>query len=59
MAPASPWIGSSITAVQEVFKGVFDLGDDFATLEVADGVQIKIRRQSVESILPKGSMKEM
>ena len=24
-------IGASITAVQEVFKGVFDLGDDFAT----------------------------
>lgn len=38
---------------------VTELGDDFATLEVTEGVNIKIRRQAVESVLPKGSIKEM
>lgn len=38
---------------------VIDLGDNFATLEVAAGVQIKIRCSAVDSVLPKGSIKEM
>lgn len=38
---------------------ITDLGDNFLRIEVADGVEVKIRRQAVESILPKGSLKEM
>jgi preprotein translocase subunit YajC len=36
-----------------------DLGDNFAKLEVADNVVVKIRRQAVEAVLPKGSLKEL
>jgi hypothetical protein len=28
-------------------------------IEVADGVVVKMRRQAVESVLPKGSIKEL
>jgi len=28
-------------------------------LEVADGVQVKIRRAAVEAVVPKGSLKEL
>ena len=38
---------------------VTDLGDNFALLEVTEGVQVKIRRQSVAAVLPKGSLKEL
>jgi len=38
---------------------ITDLGDNFAQVEVADGVVVKVRRQAVESVLPKGSIKEL
>jgi preprotein translocase subunit YajC len=38
---------------------VADLGENFAVLEVSEGVQVKIRRQSVAAVLPKGSLKEL
>jgi preprotein translocase subunit YajC len=51
--------GDEITTAGGMVGKVIDLGDNFATVEVAEGVQVKIRRQAVESVLPKGSMKEM
>lgn len=38
---------------------ITDLGDTFAHLEIADSVEVKIRRQAVEAVLPKGSLKEL
>lgn len=38
---------------------VTDLGDNFAKLEIADGVEVKIRRQSISSVMPKGTLKEL
>lgn len=51
--------GDEIATVGGVVGKVTDLGDNFAKVEVAEGVEIKIRRQSVEAVLPKGSIKEM
>lgn len=51
--------GDEVVTAGGVVGRVTELGDDFATLEVAEGVNIKIRRQAVESVLPKGSIKEM
>jgi preprotein translocase subunit YajC len=51
--------GDEVVTSGGLIGRVMDLGDNFATLEVATGVQIKIRRSAVESILPKGSIKEM
>jgi preprotein translocase subunit YajC len=38
---------------------VAHLGDEVVRIEIADGVQIKIRRQSIAAVLPKGSIAEM
>ena len=38
---------------------ITDMGDNFIQVEVADGVEVKCRRHAVESVLPKGSLKEM
>ncbi len=51
--------GDEVVTSGGVVGRVTELGDDFATLEVAQGVDIKVRRQAVESVLPKGSIKEM
>jgi preprotein translocase subunit YajC len=38
---------------------IVELGENFAQLEVADNVRIKIRRSAVEVLLPKGQLKEL
>ena len=38
---------------------ITDLGENFIQVEVADGVQVKLRRAAVEAVLPKGSLKEL
>lgn len=38
---------------------ITDIGENFIQVEVADGIQVKCRRQAVESVLPKGSLKEL
>ena len=51
--------GDEVVTMGGVVGRITDLGDEYATLEVADGVGIKIRRSSVETVLPKGSIKEI
>ncbi|MEN8213433.1 MAG: preprotein translocase subunit YajC [Pseudomonadota bacterium] len=38
---------------------VTNLGDNFASVEIASGVEIKIRRSSIAAVMPKGTLKEM
>jgi preprotein translocase subunit YajC len=38
---------------------IIDIGENFIKVEVAEGVDVKVRRQAVESIMPKGSLKEL
>ena len=38
---------------------ITDLTDDFVTLEIAEGVQAKFRRQSIGAVMPKGTLKEI
>ena len=51
--------GDEIVTAGGIAGRVIDLGDNFALMEVAEGVQVKIRRAAVESVLPKGSLKEL
>jgi preprotein translocase subunit YajC len=38
---------------------ITDMGENFILVEVAEGTSVKIRRQAVDSVLPKGSIKEL
>ena len=51
--------GDEVVTMGGMVGRVTEIGDEFATLEVSEGVHVKIRRHSVESVLPKGSIKEM
>lgn len=51
--------GDEIVTAGGIAGRVIDLGDNFALVEIADGVQVKMRRVAVESVLPKGSLKEL
>ncbi len=35
------------------------LGENFILLEIAEGVEIKVRRSSVGAVMPKGTLKEL
>lgn len=51
--------GDEVLTMGGVAGRIVDIGDNFAKLEVADNVVIKIRRQAVEAVLPKGTLKEL
>lgn len=34
-----------------------DVGESFVTLEVAEGVQLKVQRQAIANVMPKGTLK--
>ena len=38
---------------------ITDLGDTFAKVEIADGVEVKVRRSSVAQVMLKGTLKEL
>lgn len=51
--------GDEVATMGGIVGRITDLGENFAQVEVADGVVVKLRRQAVESVLPKGSIKEL
>jgi preprotein translocase subunit YajC len=51
--------GDEITTAGGLVGRITELGENFAQVEVADNVNVKIRRTAVESVLPKGSIKEL
>ena len=38
---------------------ITDLGENFVKLQVSDGVEVKVQRPSVASLMPKESVKEL
>ena len=51
--------GDEVATIGGIVGRITELGESFAEIEVADGVQVKVRRAAVESVLPKGSLKEL
>jgi preprotein translocase subunit YajC len=51
--------GDEVTTMGGIAGRIIELGENFAKLEVAEGVEVKIRVQAVDSVLPKGSLKEL
>jgi preprotein translocase subunit YajC len=36
---------------------IVEVGEQYLTIEIADGVQVKVQRHAVATVLPKGSLK--
>lgn len=49
--------GDEVVTNGGVLGKIIDVGEQYLTVEVADNVQIKIQRQAVSTVLPKGSLK--
>lgn len=37
---------------------ITEVGDNFIRVQVSDGVEVKVQRQAVSSLMPKGTMKD-
>ena len=51
--------GDEVVTVGGIAGRITDLGDNFVQVEIAEGVQVKVRRPAVEAVLPKGSLKDL
>ncbi len=51
--------GDEVVTNGGVAGKITDMGENFIQVEVAEGVEVKCRRHAVESVLPKGSLKEL
>ena len=50
-------IGDEVVTSGGIAGQLTDVGDSFVQLEIADGVEVQIQKQSVSSLLPKGTLK--
>jgi preprotein translocase subunit YajC len=52
-------VGAEVVTGGGVLGKVTDLGEQFLTVEVADGVKIKVQRHSISAVLPKDTLKHV
>jgi preprotein translocase subunit YajC len=50
-------VGTEVVTGGGVLGKVTDLGEQFVTVEIADGVKVKIQRHSIAAVLPKDTLK--
>ena len=50
--------GDEVVTSGGILGRVADISDSFIQLEVQDGVKIKVQKQSVSSMMPKGTFKD-
>lgn len=49
--------GDEVMTNGGILGKVMELGDNYVLMEVADNVQIKVQRYSINSLVPKGTIK--
>ena len=50
-------VGDELVTSGGILGKVAEAGDQFLTVEVAEGVLVKVQRHTVSAVLPKGSLK--
>ena len=49
--------GDEVVTNGGILGKITDVGEHFVTVEIADGTSIKLQRQAVATVLPKGTIK--
>jgi len=50
--------GDEVVTAGGTLGKITDVGDNFITLEVSQGVEVKVQRSMVQTMMPKGTMKD-
>ncbi len=48
--------GDEVSTSGGILGKVVDVNDNFVTMEIADNVKVKVQRQSIATLLPKGTI---
>ncbi len=51
--------GDEVVTSGGMLGRITEVGDQFLTVEVAEGVRVKVQRHTVTSVLPKGTLKSV
>jgi preprotein translocase subunit YajC len=51
--------GDEVATTSGILGKVKDIGEQFVTLEIANGVEVKIQKQAVGAVMPKGTLKNI
>lgn len=51
--------GAEVVTSGGILGKVITAGEQFLTVEIADGVQVKVQRHTVTQVLPKGTIKSV
>jgi preprotein translocase subunit YajC len=49
--------GDEVVTTGGLLGRIVDVGDSFVTLEVAEGVRVKVQKFQISSLMPKGTLK--
>ena len=50
-------VGDEVVTSGGMLGKITDVGDSFVTLEVSDGVRVKVQKFQVSALMPKGTLK--
>lgn len=50
--------GDEVVTNGGVLGKITDVGDNFVRLQISEGVEVKVQRQSVSTLMPKGTLKD-
>ena len=50
-------VGDEVVTSGGILGKIVEVGDSFATVEVAEGVRLKVQKIQVTSLMPKGTLK--
>ena len=49
--------GDEILTSGGILGRITELGDVYVTVEIADGIQVKVQRPAIQAVMPKGTIK--
>jgi preprotein translocase subunit YajC len=52
-------VGAEVVTSGGILGRVTELGEQFVTVEIANGVQVKVQRHTISQVLPKGTLKSV
>lgn len=52
-------VGAEVVTNGGILGKVTELGDQYITVEIADGVKVKAQRHTITQVLPKGTLKSV
>jgi preprotein translocase subunit YajC len=51
--------GDEVATSSGILGRIKDIGEQFVTLEIANGVEVKLQKQAIGAVMPKGTLKNI